>query len=226
MDLKRNKVYYLSAAGAYKWKEESRAGDRFELHLGRYDDFVHLIWHPQRQDGRGVPSGDGGGQQRCPIDACTVGSHVSLERFDAHRGKGRTYRHHQQNPESHHQVDFPGDGSQKLGGKSHIHEHDGQSLGAWQCRNAFGSSRHEGDAAAQSGKTTGHQLDGPVCGAQYRLHPAHPNNHRRHTGQIWSTVAYGHSAGGLGDESYRTGGRHIRGKAVAAEEIGAYRRKG
>ena len=121
MDLKRNKVYYLSAAGAYKWKEESRAGDRFELHLGRYDDFVHLIWYPQRQDGRGVPSGDGGGQQRCPIDACTVGSHVPLERFDAHRGKGRTYRHHQQNPESHHQVDFPGDGSQKPGGKSHIH---------------------------------------------------------------------------------------------------------
>ena len=136
MDLKRNKVYYLSAAGAYKWKEEIRAGDRFELHLGRYDDFVHLIWYPQRQDGRGVPSGDGGGQQRCPIDACTVGSHVPLERFDAHRGKGRTYRHHQQNPESHHQVDFPGDGSQKMCIRdSYEAEERNQNFG--QVNNAF-----------------------------------------------------------------------------------------
>ena len=68
-------------------------------------------------------------------------------------------------------------------------------------------------------KQLGDQLDCSFAATQYRLHPAHPNNHRRHTGQIWSTVAYGHSAGGLGDESHRTGGRKsIRGKAVAAEE--------
>ena len=82
-----------------------------ELHLGRYDDFVHLIWHSKRQDGGGIPSGDGGRKQCRPIDAGVAGGHVPVERADAHCGKGRAYLDHQQDFKSHHQMDFPGDGS-------------------------------------------------------------------------------------------------------------------